>query len=329
MLLSIIIPVYNAEKYIERCIMSILNQLGELKELEIVVINDGSTDESHKILNKLAQKHEIISLFNQQNMGEGFSRNIGLEKARGEYIWFIDADDYIEGVILQNIYKTLIRQQPEIILIGYKSVDLIGNVTNTVKYKDEITSSNELLKNSIFSNNVWCKVIQLKLIKTNNLSFDVTVKTATDFDFSFRILYYSKKIITLKDVSYIYVTNPNSISNIRSAQHLNQLALHSVYVAKNIKHFLATNQLDYHNNNRIFQLWLNNFLFGLLFSLYRFDYDFQFIKKIVRKLKQDKNYPVSIDRMDIKKKVFTITANNLTSFLLLCRIKRAFTKSVS
>lgn len=94
-LISIIIPVYNVEDYLERCLDSIIHQ--SYKNIEIIVINDGSTDSSLKILEKYALKNSRIIIVNQENKGLSGARNIGVEKAIGDYIWFVDGDDFIDN----------------------------------------------------------------------------------------------------------------------------------------------------------------------------------------------------------------------------------------
>jgi len=322
MLLSIIIPVYNAEKFITRCVQSILDQAQGLSNIEIVIINDGSTDNSPAILKKLEQDHDIIKLYEQKNSGEGYTRNVGLEKANGKYIWFIDADDYIDGTILQHIYDTLNSQNPEAILFGYKTVDLEGVKVSEVGYNNDVLTRNQLITQSLYSNTVWSKVINTSLIRSNKICFDPTVKTATDFDFSFRALYFSKKVVTLNDISYNYVVNPDSISNVRTTSHLERLANDSVTVGRNIHSFLNKNENENPGSKNVFKLWLDNYLYGLLFSLYRFDYSVPFISKIIDLLKEDKNYPVSTQNMNFKKKMFMMIANRKGLFLQAKKMKK-------
>jgi glycosyltransferase involved in cell wall biosynthesis len=327
MLLSIIIPVFNAENFIEKCVNSIINQTkGLTYKLELIIINDGSTDKSPEILKKLQKENSIIKLFNQKNSGEGFARNVGLSKVIGDYFWFIDADDHIEGTILIEILNLLKTQKPESILIGYKSVDLEGNIISEIKYENNFFSRNDLIKQGIYANTVWSKVISTKIIKDNGLHFDTNVKTATDFDFSFKSLYFSKKIITLNDSSYNYVLNPDSISNIRSTEHLNRLAKDSVIVANNLNRFLKINEPQNSGSQEIFRPWLNNYLYGLLFSIFRFNYSFALIKEIIEMLKNNNNYPVDTTGMYLKKRIFMTIANHKSLFLLACKINRMISK---
>ena len=324
MLLSIIIPVYNAEYFIERCVNSILDQSEKYNDIELILINDGSTDSSLKILNDSYSSNALVTIYDKDNSGQGDTRNIGWEKATGKYIWFIDADVYLEGNIIDNIYKTINSNTPDTILLGFKSVDLDGNTLFEFKYNFEELTREKLIQQSLYKNTVWSKVINAKLIEENKLKFDTTVKTAEDFHFSFRALYFSEKIISLEGAYYNYVVNPNSISNIRSKEHLEKLAIDSVIVAKNINDFLNKNHLKYNDRKKTFKPWLNVFLYGLLFSLFRFNYDIEFISEIIEKMKKNHNYPIDNSNMNFKKKIFTTMANKKLIFLNACKLSRSF-----
>ncbi|MFR2216093.1 MAG: glycosyltransferase family 2 protein [Ruminococcus sp.] len=104
---SVIIPVYNSEKYVEKCICSVMAQT--LPELEIIIINDGSIDESGKILRKLAQKDSRIILLEQENKGVAAARNLGVEKATGKYLTFVDGDDYLQEDYIEKC--TVLRKK--------------------------------------------------------------------------------------------------------------------------------------------------------------------------------------------------------------------------
>ena len=106
--ISIIIPVYNTEQYLEQCIDSILNQT--LKDIEIILINDGSTDKSYNILKKYEKKDSRIVVINQKNKGQGEARNIGIKIAKAPYIAFVDSDDFISPFMLQKLYIKIIRK---------------------------------------------------------------------------------------------------------------------------------------------------------------------------------------------------------------------------
>ena len=103
-LISVIVPVYNVEKYVEECVESILNQT--LKNTEVLIVNDGSTDKSNELVNNLANKDNRITVINQSNKGLSIARTVGVNLARGEYVSFIDSDDWIEKSMCEEMYKS-------------------------------------------------------------------------------------------------------------------------------------------------------------------------------------------------------------------------------
>jgi glycosyltransferase involved in cell wall biosynthesis len=117
--LSIIIAAYNVEKFIEKCIYSCVHQNFDKSLYEIVVVNDGSKDNTTKILNKLETKIENLHTIYQENSGLGASRNIGLKNALGDYVWFIDGDDYIENNCLEAMLKLLTEEQSDVLVLNY------------------------------------------------------------------------------------------------------------------------------------------------------------------------------------------------------------------
>ena len=119
MKVSVIIPVYNVEKYLEECLDSVVNQT--LKEIEIICINDGSIDNSVKILEKYRDKYSNIKVINQKNLGVGRARNVGVKLAKGEYIFFLDSDDYIEVDALEKCYIEAKQHRLDVVLIDSKS----------------------------------------------------------------------------------------------------------------------------------------------------------------------------------------------------------------
>jgi len=118
--ISIIIPVYNSEKYLEECLRSIYNQT--YKNVEIIIINDGSTDNSDEIVNRYKNKFLKFQYYSQKNKGASDARNLGVEKANGEFLMFIDSDDYIEENTLELMYKKITQNNADMVIIGHKKI---------------------------------------------------------------------------------------------------------------------------------------------------------------------------------------------------------------
>ena len=114
--ISVIVPVYNAEQYLRECLESLVNQT--LEDLEIICVNDGSTDSSPKILEEYASKDSRIKIFHQENQGVSAARNLGISKVQGEYLVFVDSDDWIELNALEILYKTIDKRKSDILLFS-------------------------------------------------------------------------------------------------------------------------------------------------------------------------------------------------------------------
>lgn len=134
-LISIIVPVYNVEKYICKCIDSIVNQT--LKEIEIILIDDGSTDNCPKILDEYAKRDKRIRVFHQRNSGQSSARNKGLDVASGEYIGFVDADDWIELNFYEELYKSIVKNFSDISICSRKVYDIDNNLEGEVILENE------------------------------------------------------------------------------------------------------------------------------------------------------------------------------------------------
>ena len=198
---SVIVPVYNSQEYIEKCVCSILNQT--YKNIELILINDGSKDNSQKILEKLEKQCSIIKVINKENQGVAKTRNLGIEKATGEYIMFIDNDDYIE----ENYIEKYINEigDNDILLGGYKRI----NIENKILFK-------KTLKDTEWSKFIivapWAKLFKRKFLISNKIEF---LTTPIGEDVYFSLLLYSKnpkvKIFTYNGYYWFY--NSKSVSN--------------------------------------------------------------------------------------------------------------------
>ena len=128
-LVSVIVPVYNVEKYLDRCITSIVNQT--YHNLEIILVNDGSPDTSPQICEEWAQRDSRIHVIHQKNAGPGIARNTGLDNAHGAYVCFVDSDDYIAEDTVEKAYTLITKEQADVVVYGFYSVDSNGNVESS------------------------------------------------------------------------------------------------------------------------------------------------------------------------------------------------------
>lgn len=199
-LISVIVPVYNAEKTIERCINSILNQ--KFKNVEILVINDGSTDRSSEVCLKYKER---IRYFENINRGCSFTRNFGIKNSRGKYIAFVDSDDYIESDMYIKMYELAQKKNADLVVCGYYKIE------NNHKIK-VLLKNQEKYDIRIF-NSPCNKLYSSELVKENKVKFIENSHMGEDMAFNFQIYFFSKKTIYLNLPLYNYVNNIASVTN--------------------------------------------------------------------------------------------------------------------
>lgn len=212
--ISIIIPVYNGEKYISRMIDSILEQ--SHKDYELIVINDGSKDNTANIISKY-DSLDNVTIINKENTGVSDTRNKGLEKANGKYVIFLDADDYIEKEFLQKLYNQIIKNNSDVAMCQYNEIndEDVTQINDLEQYDDilnEETIKDELIPNMVAPKEgktlvkglVWRTLIKKELLETNNLKFDSNIAIAEDMIFLMQVYYYANSISVVKEHLYNY-----------------------------------------------------------------------------------------------------------------------------
>lgn len=214
--ISIIVPVYNEEHYLERCINSLLCQT--IEEYEIILVNDGSTDGSDVIINNFALKDSRIVSVHQVNKGVSAARNNGISISKGEYIGFVDADDWVEADMFEKLYKAAGDNDCDVAVCNYEyeqegkkhAVDF-KIPKSKVLVKEQIVSRvlKYLLSNSEFSS-VVNKLYKRSFILENNICFDDDREYAEDFLFNFYTLSAAERLIYINNCGYHYCENLKS-----------------------------------------------------------------------------------------------------------------------
>lgn len=210
--ISVVVPVWNVEEYIEKCLNSIVNQT--LKDIEIIVVNDGSPDNSQKIIDKFVKEHpKKIKSYIKANGGQGSARNYGLKKSKGEYIAFVDSDDWIDSTMLEEMYETASLENSDIVICDmiehYPNKDIYHDCTNlTYKFDKAPSVCNRLFKKSLI----------------NNVEF-ISGIWYEDLNFTTKILMSTDKISTISKSFYHYYYRPNStMNNNNSVKNLDIIA---------------------------------------------------------------------------------------------------------
>ena len=208
---SVIIPVYNNEKYLKECLESICNQT--LSDIEIICVNDGSEDGSLKIIEEYKKKDDRIILINQDNLGVSAARNNGLKIATGEYIGFVDSDDYVDEDYYEKLYNAAKQNDFDIAVAGIiRFKDNKKKCVLQFDNKQTVTNINkkmQLCKIPYLSYSVN-KIYKKDALTENNLYFKEGVYYE-DVRFTIRAIYFLKNLVTVPDTYYNYRKNPNSI----------------------------------------------------------------------------------------------------------------------
>lgn len=215
---SVIIPIYNTEKYLKRCIDSVLNQ--SLKELEIILVNDGSTDSSNEICLEYSRKYKNIKYLNKSNTGCSDSRNIGIRMATGEYIAFLDSDDYIKKDMYENLYNKAYTENMDIVMCGVLYHYLSEGRKCSYSPKN-IDNFKEYFKHSILIAFPSNKIFRREFILKNEILFPLNTHQGEDLVFCFKSLSFTDRVGYINKDYYQYqLHGNNSVYNLEKKKEL-------------------------------------------------------------------------------------------------------------
>lgn len=206
--ISVIVPVYNAEKYLHKCIDSILAQT--FTDFELLLINDGSKDNSGKICDEYGEKDKRIRVFHKENGGVSSARNMGLDNAIGEWIYFIDADDSINESLFNILFS--IDPSADIVQFGYRKLAKNGTETFYLPHQQKtFCNADHFITKSKFKQfTLWIHFIKHSLIKQNGIIFSEDICYGEDIEFVVKCYLCAKKIITKFKIGYNYFVREDS-----------------------------------------------------------------------------------------------------------------------
>lgn len=213
---SIIIPVYNVEKYIDRCLKSIAEQ--SYKNYEVIIVNDGTKDNSVEIIEKYTKKYDNFTLYNKKNGGLSDARNYGLKYIKGDYLLFIDSDDYINKDLLNELNNLLEEKEYDLVKFKIKLVDDNGNF---IRNEKGLECSREISLNDIFSEEfcepAWTYCYNVKFWKSNDFKY-IKGKIHEDFGLTPEVIMRANSFYYLNYYGYNYVQRKNSIMTTKSVE---------------------------------------------------------------------------------------------------------------
>lgn len=239
---SVIVPVYNVEKLLARCLDSLVSQT--LKDIEIICVNDGSVDNSLDVLRKYAQQDSRIVVVSQENLGPSAARNRGMQIATGEYIGFVDGDDWIDLNFFEKLYNSAKKYDADIACASVVRKFKSGRKRQKVLIEKEelIVSPSKKFKitGTPHFSYVWNKIyrrtalLRRKIMFKNGVFFE-------DIDFTIRALYYLQRLVTVPKISYYYWVNTHSITRSMS----DKMQYDSIIARRNSVKFFQKHAIPY------------------------------------------------------------------------------------
>lgn len=226
---SVIIPVYQAEKTIARCLDSLLGQ--QSSDMELLVVNDGSTDESGKICNRYAQQYPCIHYYEKENGGVSSARNLGLDHAQGDYILFVDCDDFVTNDYFRAIEEALQSDAPDLLLFGNYKLDAMDQPLNCHDFfetaPERISEEIAKLMRANRFNSLWIKTFSTQIIKQNRIRFDTEIEIAEDLNFIFAYVMHISSVKAIPKPLYVVdESNADSLSR-KARPNLAEQLMHS------------------------------------------------------------------------------------------------------
>ena len=243
---SVIVPVYNVEEYLPKCLDSLINQT--LKDIEIIVVNDGSPDNSQKIIDEYRKKDKRIISIVKENGGLGSARNIGLEKAKGEYISYVDSDDWIELDMLEQMYAEAKNQNAEIVICSFKNV--YDNRSEEVFIDQNLINDTLNQKNNKILNLVsaCCKIYKRKFLLESKITFAENI-WYEDFAYATKVLAKANNIGFVNEALYNYYIREKSI-------------MHNDNIIKSLDLITAFDDIiDFYRNNDLYDIYYDELEF--------------------------------------------------------------------
>ena len=213
-LISIIIPVYNAQRYLHRCLQSIISQT--YQNFEVILVNDGSTDNSYQVCQEFTNKDKRITVITQTNSGASSARNRGIEIAKGEWITFIDADDYVERDYIECLCEN-ITDEKTLIIQGLKQVNIKGEEIKKIEFENTTLTDTEIQKafdeHEIFEYGYTvAKLYNLNIIKKHDIKFDEQISYSEDMLFMLEYILNCDTIKFIEGANYYYITDNSNLS---------------------------------------------------------------------------------------------------------------------
>ena len=304
--ISFIIPVFNVEKYIKRCILSIENQDIPREEYELIIVNDGTLDNSIEIIKLLQQQFSNIILVNKKNGGLSSARNFGIQYASGKYIWFIDSDDFIDSNVLRTIIDNAYKEDLDVLCFGNKDIYPNGKILYPYTSKpSKIVTGLEFLRHYQLSIAAWTCIAKKTLYTQYHIQFTEGIYHE-DYEFILALYEHSCKIAYMDIYPYNYIIKENgTITTNKNSQHIKKRLDSWLCIIKNITHKYP-NTTDPSTYSYYANRWCNVYKFHALSALILLPLPFNDKKNYIHKFQEIGCFPIGPCNLNMRRKFIAI-----------------------
>ena len=222
-LITVMIPMYNTEKYVKKCITSLFNQT--YKNIEIIVVDDGSTDNSLRICENLAKRDHRLKILHQENRGVSAARNIALNESQGDYLVFVDSDDYVRKNYIRNLYRVICESSSDISINKYTTNEKYNFNLDSGKIMtfDADEAITKMLLGDSFDSSVCCKMFRRHIVESIRFSENLII--AEDMLFFYELLNRVKKVSFSDNVGYYYMKHENGAISLLSDEKIKSMEI--------------------------------------------------------------------------------------------------------
>lgn len=294
-LLSIIVPIYNVEKYLARCLSSIASISLDKDLFEIILINDGSSDRSEAIAQEICLSNSNMIFYSQENRGLSSARNYGLSKSKGKYIWFVDSDDYIETQNFDKIVNIMVENNDIDIIMGthnFVNSNTFRVVNDNVGDPGQIISGKDALLNGYNPGGVWRLIYKRSFLSKNNLDFHVGI-SREDVEFNLKAMALAQKVFVTGIIIYNYIKHINTLTTATTREGIYFNISSDIVVHNSIIEFsqkIRDKELRLNLTKRV-----NSIVFGMLLNLIRNKeplIDLSFKRQLISDMRLNGVYPL-------------------------------------
>lgn len=306
-LISVVVPVYNAEVYLDRCINSIVSQ--SYRNLEILLVNDGSTDHSLDICHNWREKDRRIKVFSTKNQGASSARNVGLCNMSGQYVGFVDSDDEIKADMYEKLLRTMHDVCAEVGICTDSFVEEDGSIISQTKVNEKTIYDQDILRsflNLCIPGGVCNKLFLSNIIKQNNLKFDEDIVHNEDFLFVAKYCAYAHCCCLINEPFYLYYNHDDSVTH--SKDEFDTQRLTCVIAARRIAEFVAEQGVVSLREDARFYVSLRTAEVLQEMALYPMDEKNDIKKSLQIELRNNLSYLLGNKKISIKYKMLAIMA---------------------